>query len=168
MDWGAIWLVGIFYDWNDCRSSNHLYILSIRALVSGVEIGWCLTIYATAGLLCIPLLVMVRLKGHGWQRNTTRVTTNEERKDTLKKRTQNIFKTHHKTKANGHPESHVPLRKAYYKGLRHQLGSANQSLKVARGCSRQTVAINVSFSSRWIRPILWGASLIDSSSRPWL
>ena len=41
---------------------------ALQAIIDGVGVGWCFTIYASIGLLCIPLCLILRQQGWEWRK----------------------------------------------------------------------------------------------------
>jgi len=38
-------------------------IAALEAMIQGVGVGWCFTIFAVMGALCVPLVYLLKLKG---------------------------------------------------------------------------------------------------------
>ncbi|KAK7416887.1 hypothetical protein QQX98_004945 [Neonectria punicea] len=43
-------------------------VASLEPLVQAVRIGWACTIWAAIGIICVPLLVLLRVRGWKWRR----------------------------------------------------------------------------------------------------
>ena len=44
-----------------------LGVAVLQPLTDAIGIGWCFTFYAAVGVLCIPLLLVVKFRGHRWR-----------------------------------------------------------------------------------------------------
>ncbi|KAF1969194.1 hypothetical protein BU23DRAFT_477752, partial [Bimuria novae-zelandiae CBS 107.79] len=42
-------------------------IAALDAMIRGIGIGWCFTIYGFSGAICLPLLYLLKKKGEGWR-----------------------------------------------------------------------------------------------------
>ncbi|KAI3327815.1 MFS general substrate transporter [Xylariaceae sp. AK1471] len=42
-------------------------VAALKPIVDSVGVGWCFTIYGGVGLLCIPMLFLLRLNGYQWR-----------------------------------------------------------------------------------------------------
>ncbi|PGH17281.1 hypothetical protein AJ79_01164 [Helicocarpus griseus UAMH5409] len=47
-------------------------VAALEPLAGGVGVGWCFTVYTTVGVLCVPLLIVLRALGWGWRREKAR------------------------------------------------------------------------------------------------
>jgi hypothetical protein len=51
---------------------NAAGIAALQPVIEGVGVGWCFTIYAVVGAMCVPMRVVLRQKGLEWRRGKGR------------------------------------------------------------------------------------------------